>query len=290
MYASKRYLRHCGLGLLLVLGACGGSDTRFCFSTSEFCGDVFDANRTPDARISAPDEATVGETVFLDGGNSRDLDGRIDTYLWSQVAGPLVDLEAADAEVARFTAPSVNGATDLRFRLTVTDNENGSDSTTVTITVLPLAAAAAARGWDYLNKHLQPVSLGGTTSATDSTLHALYERLWLTILALGPLHSADDVERTVAQDQIRVLENQASLRGESASTNRDTLLAPCAQRLGLSPPAGASTIERILFDASLRHNAITLLLPLHVERPGPAAEPLPLACATWVLLAGSAKR
>ena len=101
---------------------------------------VTGANDAPTAN-AGPDQPAVivGATVTLDGsGTDPDTGDSIDTYTWTQSAGPAVTL--SDATVARptFPAPSVTSATDLTFALVVNDGEANSEAPdTVTITVSP---------------------------------------------------------------------------------------------------------------------------------------------------------
>ncbi len=90
---------------------------------------IADAGPDQEVRESSP--------VTLDGSNSSDEDGTIDSYLWEQQAGSAVTLTGADTATASFTAPFVGSSGEtLTFRLTVTDNDGNSSSDTVDVTVL----------------------------------------------------------------------------------------------------------------------------------------------------------
>ena len=90
--------------------------------------------------MPVPDPTNVKETtvVTLNGSNSSDADGTIESYLWEQLPGGTpVQLANATTATPTFTAPQVdaNGET-LTFRLTVTDDDGltSSDTTSVTVT------------------------------------------------------------------------------------------------------------------------------------------------------------
>lgn len=77
-----------------------------------------------------------GDTVTLNGGNSSDADGIIESYLWTQTCGPSVTLSTTTAAVTSFTAPNINtDEENLVFQLTVTDNDGlqGTDNCMVYI-------------------------------------------------------------------------------------------------------------------------------------------------------------
>ena len=60
---------------------------------------------TPVANAGLDQVITFGDVVQLDGSESRDADGDLLTYSWSQTAGISVELSDADAAVATFVAP-----------------------------------------------------------------------------------------------------------------------------------------------------------------------------------------
>jgi hypothetical protein len=77
--------------------------------------------------------------VFLDGSNSYDLDGTIESYSWTQISGLTVNLRKANTAEPRFRAPKVTSypVVVLVFELTVTDNEGATGTNQVMVTVLP---------------------------------------------------------------------------------------------------------------------------------------------------------
>jgi hypothetical protein len=173
---------HASLGkLLLVLwtlavAACGGDgSTRICFGSDEFCGRAFDGNRPPLADAGTDQEVVSGRRVLLDGSASRDPDGHITAYAWTQESGPAVALEQAATAVARFDAPVVAVATALTFRLLVTDNRGSSAVDRVQVTVRPAAIGALTSGLTLLKEAMRPAALVGTADPED----AAFIGLWL---------------------------------------------------------------------------------------------------------------
>ena len=90
------------------------------------------------AKAKAGPDQTVneGETVILDGSESK-LPGGIDTYLWQQTGGsPTVTLIGANSAQASFVAPDIGvGGTLLTFQLTISNSSGKSDTDTMTVTV-----------------------------------------------------------------------------------------------------------------------------------------------------------
>ncbi|MDA0127984.1 glycosyl hydrolase family 18 protein [Vibrio sp. MarTm2] len=98
-------------------------------------GTTTPVNRAPVANAGA-DVTVVGPaTVSLDGSASKDSDGTIASYQWSQVSGTPVTLVGASSAAASFDVNEVTQTQTLSFKLTVTDNEGATASDTVTVTV-----------------------------------------------------------------------------------------------------------------------------------------------------------
>ena len=86
-----------------------------------------------------------GATVTLNGTASRDSDGSIVSYAWTQTEGPAVTLSSATAAMPSFTAPTVATGTLLRFSLVVTDNRGAtSAASTANVAVNAVLAGNAA--------------------------------------------------------------------------------------------------------------------------------------------------
>ena len=102
-----------------------------------------------------------GTLVTLDGSNSRDADGAIVSYLWTQVGGLSVPLNNAASARANFVAPDVRprGADPL-FRLKVTDTSSVTNEATVSIHV---ASKSDPKTYIYFNSAGGDYIGGGVT-------------------------------------------------------------------------------------------------------------------------------
>ncbi|MFM2606700.1 glycosyl hydrolase family 18 protein [Vibrio chagasii] len=94
-------------------------------------------NKKPTASAGADQSVEGPASVSLDGSASKDSDGTIATYAWSQVSGTAVTLANANAAVASFDVVEVAQQETLTFSLTVTDNEGATSTDTVVVTVNP---------------------------------------------------------------------------------------------------------------------------------------------------------
>lgn len=93
-------------------------------------------NLPPVADAGTDQTVASGATVTLTGSGS-DSDGWVNSYEWTQAAGPTVTLSDAWSATATFTAPTVTAQTTLTFHLTVTDNEGAIGIDEMHVTVLP---------------------------------------------------------------------------------------------------------------------------------------------------------
>lgn len=112
-------------------------------------------------------------------GYGEDNDGTIVSYAWTQLSGPTVTLNNANNSTASFTAPAVNAATPLSFKLTVTDNKNSIGNNEIVITILPLNKAPIAINDNYQVLQNQVLSvatpgiLANDTDPEDSPITAV---------------------------------------------------------------------------------------------------------------------
>ncbi|MFT3838765.1 MAG: myxosortase-dependent M36 family metallopeptidase [Myxococcaceae bacterium] len=104
-------------------------------STATVVVNVLDKNNAPVAVATGPASANSRSVVTLDGSGSTDADGNPLTYLWSQVAGPGVQLSDASAIAPTFTAPQVTTDTTVGFVLTVSDGSLSNTSAPVSIVI-----------------------------------------------------------------------------------------------------------------------------------------------------------
>jgi len=92
-------------------------------------------NVPPKADAGDDQKAEVNTEVKLDGGKSRDEDGKIASYKWEQTDGPEVDIKQADKQTATFDVPESAADSKLVFKLTVVDDKGDSASDEVEIEV-----------------------------------------------------------------------------------------------------------------------------------------------------------
>ncbi|MBW1734657.1 MAG: PKD domain-containing protein [Deltaproteobacteria bacterium] len=124
----------------------------------------------PIADAGADQTVVAGENVLLDGSNSSDPGGEPLTYLWTQIAGPIVTLSDAATVQPTFTAPDVGlDGESLTFQLIVTDTSDlrNTDSVTVNVNAAePVAhfVAAPRNGTVPLTVNFTDESTGSITS------------------------------------------------------------------------------------------------------------------------------
>lgn len=100
----------------------------------------------PTAVAGAATTVAAGAVATLDGSASSDPEGTL-SFAWTQESGPAVTLSSATDAKPTFTAPQVDTATALGFRLTVTDGkgQTATDTTTVTVTA-PASLSVTTQG------------------------------------------------------------------------------------------------------------------------------------------------
>lgn len=127
------------------------------------------AVNAPPLANAGPDESTnEGSVMRLNGTGSSDPNGDPLTFAWSQLSGPTVPLDAPGDPRPAFTAPDVAAATELVFRLTVSDPAGLTASDTIVVTVTPVVpgnrAPIAQAGPDQTVAGGEDVTLDGTAS------------------------------------------------------------------------------------------------------------------------------
>ncbi|MEO0631477.1 MAG: cadherin domain-containing protein, partial [Planctomycetota bacterium] len=98
---------------------------------------VTDVNDGPSVEAAGPISAGEGEAVTLRV-NASDQDGDALSYSWTQVDGPAVTLDDANAAEPGFVAPDVGTDTTMTFEVTVSDGE----SETIELVTVEVAANA----------------------------------------------------------------------------------------------------------------------------------------------------
>jgi hypothetical protein len=95
-------------------------------------------NIQPEADAGKNQIAVEGSQVILDGSKSKDRDGKIESYRWQQIIGPItkVALDNPNNIEANFISPQVSHDTMLVFKLTVTDDKGSSDSAITAVKVV----------------------------------------------------------------------------------------------------------------------------------------------------------
>jgi len=93
------------------------------------------ANVAPVALIrgTAQKAISLGKWTNLDGRQSRDADGSIVSYQWTQVSGPKIIIDRPNGNNTYVIAPYKTGY--VKVKLTVTDNKGKSGSTIITLMV-----------------------------------------------------------------------------------------------------------------------------------------------------------
>ena len=117
----------------------------------------------PVAAATVDNPVVLGQVVRLDGSGST---GEIDSYEWTQTAGPAVTLTGADSPVATFV-PTEKG--DYVFALTVTGPGGVSRPVTVTEQVIDVQVPAADAGVDQSVVRGRAVALDGSRSTVAET-------------------------------------------------------------------------------------------------------------------------
>ena len=104
----------------------------------------------PPTADAGPDRIADEQVPISLTGRGSDRDGTIRSYQWLQIDGPPMVLEQTGATV-NFTTPTVGAAaTDLVFRLTVTDDKGSEASDEVTVTVAALVSVSGRVTYDYV--------------------------------------------------------------------------------------------------------------------------------------------
>lgn len=150
---------------------------------------VYRDNLPPVADAGPFQNVKSGQKVILDGSNSRDPDGQIVSYRWSQISGPGVNLSDPGAARVEFNAPAIDkDAQIVSFELEVTDNAGSSAKAAVEVKIIKEAGSPVAdAGGDQIAKAGQTVILDGSGSIDPdgSVVSYLWEQLSGTKIELS---------------------------------------------------------------------------------------------------------
>ena len=124
-------------------------------------------NAKPVADAGSDFEVDEQTLVKLNGDQSYDDDGSIDSYRWANtIDDSLVELVNATTAEASFLSPTVTKSTLFLFELVVTDNEGATHRDTVWVTVNPVNLDPVAEaGEDIVANEQSPVDLSGEASS-----------------------------------------------------------------------------------------------------------------------------
>ena len=120
----------------------GLSATALAFFGTSMLSACGDGNEAPTVGAGQSGTTSSGRVVTLTGTATDDK--TISNVAWTQIAGTTVALTGADTSTATFLAPSVDTATELRFRFAGTDEKGKTTSAETTVTVSPAALGFTA--------------------------------------------------------------------------------------------------------------------------------------------------
>ncbi len=163
---------------------------------------ILPRNQPPTADAGADQTVEKGDEVTLDG-SGTDPDGDPLTYHWSQIDGPVIELDDPSSQTPSFDTSSVTRSTGIfRFQLTVFDGFGGiaKDTMIVKMTAGKPTLISAAAGPDQIVDEGDTVQLEGTC---DDKLDRELTYSW--VQTLGPfaeLSSTADVDPTFVAPEI----------------------------------------------------------------------------------------
>ncbi len=103
-------------------------------------------NQLPTAKLDGPYKIEEGKTIQLDGTQSTDPDGTINSYNWTITDDPTgkATLTNPNTATPTFNAPTVEENETVKIQLTVTDNNNATHTSTTYINIQAIPPALTA--------------------------------------------------------------------------------------------------------------------------------------------------
>ena len=182
----------------------------------------FSENQVPTSDAGPDQTTSFSQVVTLDGSGSSDPDGTIESYLWSQISGTSVTIDAPEEATTSFTSPNEEG--EFKFKLVVTDNEIANNADTISVTVVNTNISPFAdAGTDQSVGFSQVVTLDGSGSSDpDGTIESyLWSQISGTSVALETPNEATTTLTSPTEENILVF--SLSITDELGGTDRDTI-------------------------------------------------------------------
>ena len=204
----------------ITVYACGGGGGGDGDGSSSSEGKNKPGNKPPVAEAGQDQTVVVGDTVYLNGSDSKDPDDDIVSYTWIQTKGPAITLSDASAYISKFIA-SVPENSQLSFELTVKDKvgQIAKDSCTITVKKRTKNAPIAHAGYDQTVKKGSLVTLDGSGSLDTDNNIVSYR--W--VQKSGPSVALINPDRNKASFETTALPDNSLLNFELAVTDADNL-------------------------------------------------------------------
>ena len=234
----------------------------FAYTISDGQGDTSTANVFVTVKhlivqpvANAGENQTVNENttgVTLNGSKSYDRDGRIVSYLWSQIDGPHIALSNSSAAITTFTALSVINDTNLRFKLTVTDNDNATSSATTNVLVknVNLAPIANAGPDQKVNENTTNVTLNGTGSSDPDKNDTIASYSWkqvsgTPIVTLTGANTATPSFTAPSVTADTTLKFNLTVTDNHGATSKPDSVSITIKNINIPPVANAGTNQTV---------------------------------------------